>query len=160
MAVLRAFAVKLGLKNAQTLLQSGNLVFSSSGKPQDIEAMLEREAEKHLGLAIAFFVRTAKEWEALIARNPFPEEASRDPARMIAMPLKKAPTAAAVKSLQAAIKGPERVHAVGACLYTVYPDGQGQSKLTNRVIESKLDTRGTARNWNTVLKLATLAATL
>jgi uncharacterized protein (DUF1697 family) len=39
----------------------------------------------------------------------------------------------------------------------VYPDGIGRSRLTNRVIETKLDTRGTGRNWNTVLKLAELA---
>jgi uncharacterized protein (DUF1697 family) len=160
MADLRAFAVKLGFKDAQTLLQSGNMVFTSADTPKDIEEMLEREAEKRLGLATHFFVRTAKEWDALIAQNPFPEEAARDPGRMVAMPLKKAPAAEAVKLLQAAIKGPERVHAVGACLYAVYPEGQGQSKLTNRVIESKLETRGTARNWNTVLKLASAAKTI
>ena len=157
MADLRAFAVKLGFKDSQTLLQSGNLVFTSNEKPKDIEALFEAQARERLGLVTEFFVRTAKEWEALIERNPFRNEASRDPGRMIAMPLKKAPSATAMQALQAAIKGPERVQAVGACLYAVYPEGQGQSKLTNRVIESKLDTRGTARNWNTVLKLAVLA---
>jgi uncharacterized protein (DUF1697 family) len=160
MADLRALAVKLGFKDSQTLLQSGNLVFTSSEKPKDIEALFEAQARERLGLATEFFVRTAKDWEALIAHNPFSEEASRDPGRMIAMPLKKAPDTPAVKALQAAIKGPERVHAIGACLYAVYPEGQGQSKLTNRVMESKLETRGTARNWNTVLKLAALAATM
>ncbi len=157
MAQLRDFASALGLGDAQTLLQSGNLVFTGAAKPKDIEAMLEREAAKRFGFATDFFVRTAKEWEALIAQNPFVEEASRDPGRMIAMALKTSPAAAAVKALQAAIKGPERVCAVGACLYAVYPEGQGQSRLTNRVIEAKLETRGTARNWNTVLKLAALA---
>jgi uncharacterized protein (DUF1697 family) len=158
MADLRAFAMKLGFKGAQTLLQSGNLVLTSNDKPNDVESLLEREAQKSLGRATEFFVRTAKEWDALIARNPFPEEAARDPARLVAVPLKKAPSAAAAKALEAAIKGSERVQAIGRCLYAVYPDGQGQSKLTNRLIESMLETRGTARNWNTVLKLAALAA--
>jgi uncharacterized protein (DUF1697 family) len=41
-----------------------------------------------------------------------------------------------------------------ACrLYIVYPDGIGRSRLTGAVIEKMLGTRGTARNWNTVLKL-------
>jgi uncharacterized protein (DUF1697 family) len=53
--------------------------------------------------------------------------------------------------------GPERVRAIGSVLYAVYPDGAGNSRLTNRLIESKLETRATARNWNTVTKLATLA---
>jgi uncharacterized protein (DUF1697 family) len=42
-------------------------------------------------------------------------------------------------------------------LYVVYPDGIGPSKLTGGVIDRALATRGTARNWNTVLKLAALA---
>ena len=54
-------------------------------------------------------------------------------------------------------RGPETVEVVGRELYAVYPDGQGNSKLTNALIESKLETRGTARNWNTALKLAVLA---
>jgi uncharacterized protein (DUF1697 family) len=42
--------------------------------------------------------------------------------------------------------------------YIYYPDGAGNSKLTPRLIETKLETRGTARNWNTVLKLQALVA--
>jgi len=41
----------------------------------------------------------------------------------------------------------------GRELYLYYPDGQGTSKLTNALIERKLGTSGTARNWNTTLKL-------
>jgi uncharacterized protein (DUF1697 family) len=41
-------------------------------------------------------------------------------------------------------------------LYIVYPTGMGTSKLTNTVIERVLGTRGTARNWNTVTRLAAL----
>jgi uncharacterized protein (DUF1697 family) len=60
-------------------------------------------------------------------------------------------------ALRATIRGPETVELDGRQLYAVYPAGQGTSKLTNALIESKLQTRGTARNWNTVLKLAALA---
>ena len=70
--------------------------------------------------------------------------------------LKQVPGREAVEALQAAIKGPEIVRADGKQAYIVYPDGIGRSKLTNTVIEEKLGTRGTARNWNTVLKLADL----
>jgi|HubBroStandDraft_6_1064221.scaffolds.fasta_scaffold07175_9 uncharacterized protein (DUF1697 family) len=157
MADLRAFAIALGLVDAQTLLHSGNLVFTHADKPEDLETLLEREAAKRLGLITDFFVRTAKEWDAVITGNPFPDEASRDPARLMVMPLKKAPAAAAVKALAAAIQGPERICAIGDSLYASYPEGTGNSKLTIRLIESKLDTRGTARNWNTTLKLAALA---
>ena len=52
----------------------------------------------------------------------------------------------------------EVVEAVGNHLYAVYPDGIGRSKLTPKLIESKLGTSATGRNWNTVLKIAALAA--
>jgi uncharacterized protein (DUF1697 family) len=157
MADLRELGTMLGFGEVRTLLQSGNLVFTSEAKAAELERLLEREAEKRLGLSTDFFLRSAKEWKSLIAQNPFPDEAARDPARLHVMPLKNAPTSAAVKALEAAIVGPERVRAIGATLYAVYPDGAGNSRLTNRLIESKLETRCTARNWNTVTKLAALA---
>jgi len=72
--------------------------------------------------------------------------------------LKKAPLPADVRSLQASIRGPEVVRANGRQAYIVYPGGIGRSKLTMARIESELGTRGTARNWNTILKLATMLA--
>jgi uncharacterized protein (DUF1697 family) len=62
-----------------------------------------------------------------------------------------------VAALQAGIVGPEKLRAVGRQLYISYPAGAGTSKLTGAVIERTLGIRGTARNWNTVLKLAVMA---
>ena len=67
-------------------------------------------------------------------------------------------SAADVKALRAAIAGRERVEAVGAQAYLAYPDGIGRSRLTTASIERTLGTRGTARNWNTVVKLAVMLA--
>ena len=61
-----------------------------------------------------------------------------------------------VKALQAAITGPERLHADGRHLYMVFPDGMGNSKAA-RLIDKKLAALGTARNWNTVMKLSALS---
>ncbi len=157
MAGLRELPTGLGLADARTLLQSGNLVFRSAGRaPAQLETLLEAEAEKRLGLRTDFFVRTAKEWQALVAANPFPAEAQDDPGHLLVVFLKDAPTPAAVEALRAAIVGRERVEAVGRQAYFVYPDGVGRSRLTTALIEKKLGTRGTGRNWNTVLKLHAL----
>jgi uncharacterized protein (DUF1697 family) len=72
---------------------------------------------------------------------------------VLLMPLKGAPAAGGLKALQGAIVGRETVKAVGSALYLVYPDGIGRSKLTSALIEKKLGAAGTARNWNTVLKV-------
>jgi uncharacterized protein (DUF1697 family) len=157
MADLRELMTSLGLADVTTLLQSGNAVFRSDKDASSLEPLLERAAEKTFGSRIEFFVRTAAEWKAMIAANPFPSEAKVDPGHLLAVTLKSAPTAAKVTALQQAIKGREVVRAKGRCAYIVYPDGVGRSKLTSALIEKTLGTRGTARNWNTVLKLAALA---
>jgi uncharacterized protein (DUF1697 family) len=157
MADLCELVTKLGFADARSLLQSGNLVFRSDAKSSlQLEQRLEAEAAKRLGLEADFFVRNAKEWDAVIAENPFPGEARRDPARLVVMFLKDAPGAQDVRALQAAITGPETLRARGRHLYVVYPNGMGTSRLTSNLIEKRLGTRGTCRNWNTVLKLGAL----
>jgi uncharacterized protein (DUF1697 family) len=123
----------------------------------ELEKLLEAEVAARLDLHTDFLVRTEEEWKAVIAHNPFVEAAERDPAHLLVMFLKAAPGGDQVKSLQRAITGPEVVRAQGHQLYIVYPVDIGHSRLTNALIERKLGTRGTARNWNTVLKLDTLA---
>jgi len=154
MSDLRDFATALGFGDPRTLLQSGNLVFQSdklTGKV--LERVLEAETKKRLGLDTDFFVRTAKEWRELVSNNPFPREATKDPSHLLVLFLKAAPARKAVEALQSAIVGPELVRAVGTQAYIVYPDGVGRSRLTNAILEKHVG-RGTARNWNTILKLA------
>jgi uncharacterized protein (DUF1697 family) len=122
--------------------------------------LLEDGAAKRLGLSLDFFVRSAAEWARVIAANPFLDEAKNDPARLVVVVLKNAPERAAVAALQKAIKGREVVRAKGREAFITYPDGQGRSKLTMALIERHLETSGTARNWNTVLKLAALTAAM
>jgi uncharacterized protein (DUF1697 family) len=158
MADLRDLLAGLGFADAQTLLQSGNVVFSGGNRPTAaLEETLERAAAKKLGLETNFFVRTAKEWQAIIDANPFPREAKEDPSHLLAVIVKNDLAAANVTALQKAIVGREIVRAKGRCAYVVYPDGIGRSKLTSALIEKKLWTRGTGRNWNTVMKLGALA---
>lgn len=158
MADLRAMFDRLGLGPAQSVLQSGNIVFESEGRtPAQLESLLEAEALKRFKLTAPFFVRTAREWNALVASNPFPKAAKDDPSHLVVLFLKKAPTPAVIQGLQKAIVGREQVQAAGRQAYIIYPDGIGLSRLTPGIIDAKLGQRGTARNWNTVLKLAALA---
>jgi uncharacterized protein (DUF1697 family) len=158
MARLKALLEEIGLGNPRTLLQSGNAVFESKDLTgTKLEDRLAAELEKAFGRRIAVRTRSAKDWAEVVTRNPFPAEAQSDPAKLLVMFLKDAPTAATVEALQAAIKGPERVMAHGRQAYVVFPDGMGRSKLTPAVLEKRLGAGSTGRNWNTVLKLAAMA---
>ena len=157
MPKLRELASGLGFAEVGTLLQSGNLVFAAGNdEPATLERLLETETERRLGLSTEFFVRTTRQWAAIVAANPFPKQAKCDPSHLLMMALKDKPSAEAVKALQAVNKGAEIIRTDGEQAYIVYPDGIGHSKLTSKLIETKLGTRATGRNWNTVLKLAAL----
>ena len=161
MADLRSMLTDLGFSDARTLLNSGNAVFRSKSKTgSNLEKLLELELAKKLGVQTDFLVRTAEEWATIITRNPFPDEAIRDPGHLLVQVLKRAPTSQELDALRAANPGPEIIKADGLQAYIYYPAGVGESKLTNKLMEKKLGTAGTARNWNTVRKLAALAEEL
>ena len=153
-AQLRDLAESLRLREVRTLLASGNLVFTAG---RTAPAVLERSIEVALAeqahLQTSVCVRTAAEWEDLIARNPWPEVARRDPSHLLAVVLKSPPTPTQWAELVAAARGPEVVHPGDRVAYIHYANGVGTSRLTSAVIDRALKTSGTARNWNTVLKL-------
>jgi len=157
MADLRSLFESLGFSSVKSLLQSGNVVFESERlKRQAVERLLEVETAKRLGVSVDYLVRSAKELQTIIANNPFEQEAKRDASHLVVVFLRTAPRAPETKALEEAIQGREIIRADGKQLYAVYPDGIGRSKLTNTLIEKKLGVRGTARNWNTILKLAAM----
>jgi uncharacterized protein (DUF1697 family) len=160
MSDLRALLTDAGVRQVQTLLQSGNAVFRADAAPATLESRFADAAAKQLGLTTDFFVRTAAEWRSILAANPFTQAASADPAHLLLMCLKRPPSREAVAALRAAIKGRELIEVKGREAYLVYPDGIGRSRLTTALIEQQLATRGTARNWNTVRKLAALAESI
>jgi uncharacterized protein (DUF1697 family) len=159
MADLKALLADVGLENVRTLLNSGNAVFrSKNATGPNLENLLETEFAKRAGRSTEFFVRSAEEWKSIIARNPMTGEARRDPGHLLLVVLKRAPSHQEVDALRAAIVGPEVVLADGKQAYIYYPAGVGQSKLTAKLIEKKLGTPGTGRNWNTVLKLGAMVS--
>lgn len=157
MQELRQLLDRLSMQNPRTLLQTGNLVFESpSAAGPELEHLLEAETERRLGLRTDILVRDLKEMAGLVAGNPFPQEAEEDPSHLLVVFLKTAPPEGAAQALDA-LPGPERVRQGHRHLFATYPAGIGRSPLTMPYLERKLGSRGTARNWNTVLKLNRLA---
>jgi len=157
MADLRALLTRLGFQDVKTVLQSGNVVFRARTQPTaKLEAQLERELAKGLGVTCDIHVRTADEWQAIVKANPYAAEARRDPGHTHVTCFKTPLDKAKVKMVQGEITGREVLTADGRHLYAVFPDGMGTSKATPLV--ARRLPGGTARNWNTVLKLATLVS--
>ena len=152
---LRAMAAGMGLKNPRTLAASGNLVVESAKATDALEADIEAAMETTFGLKVAAMVRTPEQWAALIAANPFPQEAKDQPARVIAMVMKDGIKAGGVEACRELAADGERVEAVKGVLYFWFPEGQGESGIFKKATPRMLG-MGTGRNWNTVLKLGAM----
>jgi uncharacterized protein (DUF1697 family) len=154
MAELKTAAAELGYENARTLVASGNLVFDAKKTaPDKLEAALEAAIEKTFGLFSEVMVRDPADWAAIIKANPFLKKAKEDPAHLVCVICKDKPDADAInaylKTFREKWDKGEQLKIVGREIYIDYGDSIGQSKL----ILPKKTCTGTARNWNTMLKL-------
>ena len=153
MAELRALCAEFGWTDVATYIQSGNVVFTAPGWPEAIGAQLEKAIEKQFGLDVPVIVRSQAEWAKYPGLNPFPEAAKDEPNKLHILLSKRPPAKDAAEVIQARARAGERVRQAGDALWFHYPEGAGTSKLTPSLIDRAIGSPGTARNYNTLLKL-------
>jgi uncharacterized protein (DUF1697 family) len=154
---LRAVCAELGVKDARTYVQSGNVVFAAPGSAARWATALERELAGESRLAVSVIVRTAAEMAKVVAGNPFASEKGVDPAKLHVTFLQRAPVRAALKRLDSLSAGTDRWKVAGMAIYLHCPNGYGRTKLSNTALERALGVRATTRNWNSVNKLCDMA---
>ncbi|NKF20977.1 DUF1697 domain-containing protein [Solimonas marina] len=150
MTELKAMCERCGFTQARTYIASGNVVFVSSKREAQVKALLQAQLADYAGKPVEVLVRTAAEMAAVQAANPF---ADRAPNRSVAIFLDAAPPANAAEDVLH-LKH-EEIRLGTRELYVHYGDGMADSKLVIRAAKA-----GTARNMNTVAKLAEMAAAL
>jgi len=147
MADLKRIAGELGLDNPTTYIASGNLLFASRKSERELKKALETAIENHMGKPVGVMIRTAGDMAAVAAANPFADQPGN---RVIAIFLDASPpknTVTAAKNV-----ADERIALGRREIYVHYPNGQGPSKLKIPAVAT-----GTARNMNSVAKLAEMA---
>ena len=160
MDALREICVALKLRNPQTYIQSGNVVFATAGPGLTrLAARIESAIEKRFGFRPSVILRTASELREVVARNPFCDCPGLEPAKLAVSFLADAPKAEVRARVPAIQVGPEELRLHGRELYIYFPDGMGRSKLPP-VLDRTLKITATARNWNTVNKLLAMAEEL
>ena len=151
MSELKAMCEAAGFARVRTYIASGNVVFESRLTEAGVKAELERRLADYAGKPVGVAVRTAAEMAEVRDANPFPEApANRTGAIFLDQPPPKDAAAKAVG------RQDEEIALGSREIYVRYgADGMGQSKL--RIPAAKA---GTARNMNTVARLAAMAADL
>ena len=157
MAELRAVCEGLGWEKVETYIQSGNIVFDAKGKAEALESELEKAIKERFGFEVPAMVRSAAEWRAMLAANPFAKEAESGPNWVLIGLAKRKVSEEAAEAIAAKGIAGERVEAAGDALWFHYPKGVGTSKLTPALIDRAAGSPVTARNWRTVLTLQEMA---
>lgn len=152
---LREALTAAGFANVATYINSGNAVLKSRLPREKVTAKVAEICKREFGFEKEVYALTRAEWDELIANNPFPE-AVEVPRFLHAAVLAAAPDAAKVEALRGFAAKNERIEVVGNVAYLHTPDGFGTSKLAEK-FDKGIGVANTARNWNTVLKLAELA---
>jgi uncharacterized protein (DUF1697 family) len=150
MAELKIMCEAAGFKSVRTYIASGNVVFQSAKSESQVKAVLDVGLAAYFGKPAGVLVRTAAEMAAVVSGNPFPEMAGN---LTHALFLDKPPAPDALENVPGQVN--EQLRLGLREVYIYYPEGAGQSKL--RIPAAK---NGTARNMNTVAKLAEMAAAL
>jgi len=161
MEPLRALYESLGLRNAQTCLQSGNVIFKAPA--QDLARLTTRIGngiERTFGFCPDVIIRTSSELRDVIARNPFAMRPGIDPSRLLVTFLAGDPGAEARDSVLRIKADPEELRIHRREVYIYYPNGMARPKLPAALIERTLKTPGTGRNLNTFTKLLEIAERL
>lgn len=148
MAELRAMCEAAGFADVRTYIASGNVVLRSASTTSAVQTRMEKALKDYAGKPVGVLVRSGAEMAAVLAANPFPNAA---PNRTVAIFLDRAPSADALT--QASGIDNEKMALGQREIYVHYGDGMADSRL--KIPAAKA---GTARNMNTVAKLAAMAA--
>ena len=150
MADVRAIAEDLGFERVRTFIASGNLLFASDKKETEAARLLEDRLQRYMGAEVAVLMRTASEMAAVAKSNPFPDETG---SKVAAIFFEEAQAKEVLEQARGIVD--EELALGEREIYVHYPSGMGRSKLR---LPAKAV--GTARNMNTVAKLAQLAKEL
>ncbi len=161
MAELRSLCTSLKFRDAQTYIQSGNLIFATDERsPSAIGVKLQAAIHKKFVCRPEIVLRTPAELREVVAGNPFAKRRDVNPAKLLVSFLAAEPSAEAGAKLRALKPNPEELHIRPRELYIYFPNGMGRSKFPWATLDKLLGVPATGRNWNTVLKLLEMSEQL
>lgn len=147
MTELKAMCEAAGFTNVRTYIASGNVVFDSTLTEKAVAKKLAASLEAYAGKPVGVMVRTGPEMAEVLRANPFKDAA---PNLTFAIFLDAPPPADALETVRG--RQDEELALGKREIHVTYPSGSGASKL-----KIPMAATGTARNMNTIAKLAEMA---
>lgn len=154
MSDLRAIAESLGCRNVRSLVSTGNLVFDSAETSVPaIENALEKAFAAFHGKHVDIIVKSAPDWQRLVAANPFPTESEAEPDRVGIRVMRAAPRPDLADFLRPYQTSGERVAIIDGHVWVHFQGQASLSRLAGQLTPKRMGGIGTSRNWNTVKRL-------
>lgn len=148
MTELRRMGEECGFRSVATFIASGNLLFASELTEDEVRSCLHERIAAFFGKPVPVFVRSASEIAELARRNPFTDD---KPSRVMAHVIDEVPRAEMLA--EARDLNGERLALGARAIYVSYGEGIGSTRLKLPALK-----QGTARNMNSVAKIASLLA--
>ena len=156
MADLRALLEDAGYTEVRTHQGSGNVVLTGEdADPAEHAERIEHAIRERLGMQVRCAVLTADELRTVVDGHPFAGVADNG-SRMMAYVFVRPVDPALVAGHPPVPQDPEHARVGDRAVYQWCPDGLMAAPDIGPYIKERLRTDVTARNWNTITKLAEL----
>jgi uncharacterized protein (DUF1697 family) len=152
---LREKLTEAGFERVATYINSGNAIVRSRMSRKRVISRIAELCREQFGFEKAIFAPTLRDWDELISQNPFRSQAAAAPTTVHAALLDGAPKPENVSHVRDCAVGGERIEIINGVAYLHTPHGFGTSRMAAK-FDLWIGVTNTARNWNTVLKLAEL----
>lgn len=145
------------VKNVQTYIQSGNVIFESDiDIPKKLSNQIYTYIYKQYNFEVEVIVKDHFQWNRIISNNPYLKDSSIDTKCMYVTFLNEKPDSKRITLLESVDFTPDSFIINNQIIYSYYANGIGKSKMNNNTFENKLKTIATTRNWNTMINLMKL----
>jgi uncharacterized protein (DUF1697 family) len=157
MDALKTMLENIGFKNVETYVQSGNVFLETEDEnAQSVGFIIKQEIYKQLGFDVPVIVINKTDLEKCLTTNPFFKEKGVDTKKLYVAFISKELNNSALNELKISQFKPDEAFIDGNRIYMKLETGAGNTRLTQKYIEKKLNVTATSRNWNTVNKLIEL----
>jgi uncharacterized protein (DUF1697 family) len=151
MEALRKSFESIGLKNVQTYIQSGNVIFKAGKSSVDaLGKKIEKQITSDFGFSSLTILRSQDELGTIVKMNPFLKQAGVSPEKLHVIFLSESPENDILKQLKGLTKAPDESCCLGQEIYLHLPNGFARSSMMNNPVERKFLVQATTRNWRTV----------
>jgi uncharacterized protein (DUF1697 family) len=159
MTDLASLYINLGLRDAETYIQSGNVFFSEAGEipVSALSVSIEQAILERFNYIIPVMIRTNQELSDLFFSNPFLGETNFDPSKMAVLFLHDKPSESQIQKVANIDYPPDKFRIIGREIFIYCPNGFGRTKLYTNFFEKKMGVVGTARNWKTITTILNIA---